>query len=128
MDIANDIANYLQDAGFGTVGTDIFIGQMPATTDGIFVYRSTDTLNNYVPVENTVLDIYVKNQISSIAIIKIEQIKRHIHRMVSTTTTNAYIYSILAVGGVETIERDNEYAKVYKISVEVMYRSLGLIS
>lgn len=128
MDIANEIATYLQKAGYGTVGTDIFIGQIPSSVDGIYIYRSTGSLNNYVPIENVILDIYVKDTSSSAGVLKIEQIKRYMHRMVSTTTANSYIYSILAVGDVETIERDTEYAKVYKISVEVMYRSLGLIS
>lgn len=128
MDIANEIATYLQNANFGTLGTDIFVGQIPASTNGIYVMRSSGTFNNYLPIENAIVDIFVKNQSSSQAVTKIENIKRFIHRMHNTITQNSYIYSILAISDVETIERTDDYQKVYKISLEVTHRSLGLIS
>lgn len=128
MDIAKEIATYLQNAGFGTVGTDIFIGQIPATTNGVYVMRATGTMQNYLPIENALVDIYVKNTSSEQSVIKIENIKRYVHRMHNTITQNAYIYSILGVGDVEVIERTDDYQKVYKITVEVTHRSLGLIS
>lgn len=128
MDIANELATYLQDAGFGTVGTDIFIGQIPAGANGIYIFRTAGTLNNYLPVENSVVDFYVKNTKSQVAINLIENIKRYAHRMHNTTTANSYIYSMLAIGDIETIERDNEYAKIYKVSFEIMFRPLATIS
>ena len=128
MDIASQIATYLQNAGFGTVGTDIFIGQIPASTDGLYVMRSSGTFENYLPIENAIVDIFVKDQSSQQAVTKIENIKRYVHRMHNTTTQNAYIYSILAISDVETIERTDDYQKVYKITLEVTHRSLGLVS
>lgn len=128
MDIAKEVGTYLQNAGFGTVGTDIFIGQIPATTNGVYVMRATGTMQNYLPIENALVDIYVKNTSSEQSVTKIENIKRYLHRMHNTITQNAYIYSILGVGDVEVIERTDDYQKVYKITVEVTHRSLGLIS
>lgn len=128
MDIANELATYLQTANFGTVGTSIFVGQIPASTDGIYILRATGSLNYYVPIEQTLIDIYVKDQSSRDAVLLIEQIKRYLNRMHNTTTQNAYIYSILGVGDVELIERTDDYQKVYKITMEVTHRYLSLIS
>lgn len=128
MDIASEIATYLQTAGFGTVGTNIFIGQIPSSTNGIYIIRSSGAFNNYLPIENVMVDIYVKDTSASDGITTIENIKRFMHRMHNTTTTNAYIFSMLAMGDVETVERDVEYAKIFKISMEISHRALSLIS
>lgn len=128
MDIAKELATYLQNANFGVLGTSIYIGQIPSSTDGVYVMRSGGSFNDYLPIESSIVDIFVKDQNSEQAVTKIEQIKRFIHRMHNTVTSSAYIYSILAIGDVEVIERTDDYQKIYKISVEVTHRPLGLIS
>lgn len=128
MDIAKEVATYLATAGFGTVGTDIFIGQIPAEVNGLYVIRTGGQLNNYVPIEEAVVDIYVKNTSSSEAVVTLENIKRFIHRMHNTSTTNAYIYTFLVIGDIESVQRDLEYAKVLKITLQVVHRSTSLIS
>lgn len=57
-DIVYRLADYLADSGFGTMGTDIFGGQMPSDTHGIYLMRSGGTLANYTPIEEAVIDIY----------------------------------------------------------------------
>lgn len=128
MDIALEVANYLDNANFGTVGTDIFVGQIPTGTDGVYVVRSGGIPNNYVPIEETVLDIYVKDTKSSRAITTLEDIKRFIHRMHTTIINDAYVYSFLVIGDIEDVQRDQEYAKIYKITLQVIHRDTGLIS
>ena len=127
-DIANEVAQYLDDGGFGTLGTDIFVSQIPANTNGIYVSRLGGELNNYVPIEETVVDIYVKNTSASTAVTTIESIKRYIHRMHSTETANNYVYTFLVIGDVDIISRDIEYAKIVKITVQVVHRDTSLIS
>lgn len=128
MDIASEVADYLEDAGFGTVGTDIFIGQMPDETNGIWVERSGGSLANYVPIENPLVDIYAKNTSAEDAMTAIENIKRYIHRMHNTSTANSYIYSFLVISDIETVMRDLEYAKIFKITVQIMHRDTSVIS
>lgn len=128
MDIAFEIAKYLEKNNFGTIGDDIFIGQIPTGVNGLYVLRATGTLENYLPIENSLIDIYTKSSKSLDAVTQLENIKRFIHRMHNTSTANSYIYSMLVVGDVEAVERDNEYAKVYKISLEVKHRAINLIS
>lgn len=127
-DIAYEMGKYLQNANFGTLGTNIFVGQIPSTTDGLYVIRASGSLNNYVPLEESVVDIYAKNTSAANAISVLEQIKRYIHRMHSTTIDNTYIYTMLVIGDVDDVQRDEEYDKIFKISVAVYHRDKSLIS
>lgn len=128
MDIANEIAQYLDDAGFGTLGTNIFVSQIPEGTDGVYVSITGGSLNEYIPIEEAVLDIYVKDTSASQAVTKLNNIKKHIHRMHNTVTSNSYIYSILALGNVENLERDLEYAKLFKQTYIIKFRDSTIIS
>ena len=128
IDVALTVGTYLDNANFGTIGTDIFIGQIPATQDGIYIMRAGGQMNNYVPIEESVVDIYVKNTTSQQAIQTLEQIKRYIHRMHSTTIGNDYIYTFLVLGDIEDVQRDLELAKIYKITLQVVHRDEAVIS
>lgn len=128
MDISYQVAQYLVNAGFGTLGTSIFVDQIPANTNGVYVVRAGGQLNNYVPVEETVLDIYIKDTSASDAITKLENIKRYIHRMNNTAAGSAYVYTFLVIGDIQDVQRDMEYAKIYKITLQVVHRDTSVIS
>lgn len=128
IDIAERVAQYLDGAGFGTVGTDIFVGQIPADTNGLYTMRTGGQLDNYVPIEESVVDVYIKNTSSQEAIETLESIKRYIHRMHTTEIGNAYVYTFLVLGDIEEVSRDLEYAQIYKLTVQVVYRDNALIS
>lgn len=128
MDIGYNLATYLANAGFGTLNTDIFVGQLPENTNGIWVERIGGTLNNYVPIEESALNIYASNTSAQDAIQALEGIKRFIHRMHSTDQTNAFVYTMLVIGDIEEVSRDLEYNKIYKLTVQLTYRNTTLIS
>lgn len=128
MDAAYEIAKYLATAGFGTLGTDIFVDQIGAETNGLYVESISGELNYYLPIEDVVLNIYAKYNSAEEAKTQLIDIKNYIHRMHNTVTTHAYIYSILAIGNIENVDRDLEYAKLYKLTIQVKCRDLNLIS
>lgn len=128
MNIASEFADILEDNGFGTVGTDIFIGTLPDETNGIYIDRVGGTMNNYLPLEEAVLAIYVMDTSSATAISTIESIKRTFHRHLETATANCVIYTILALGDIEDLDRDINFGKIYKLTLQITHRSVGLIS
>lgn len=128
MDIAYKVAQYLANAGYGVIGDSIFVGQLPETTVGLSIERAGGQLNNYVPIEETVLDIYAKNTSAEAAMTLLENIKRYLHRMNNTPISDAYVYTFLVINDITPIQRDMEYAKIYKITVQVVHRDTGLIS
>lgn len=128
MNIAYQVAVWLQSAGFGTLGTDIFVGEIPDDTNGIWTVMSGGQPNNYVPIEEAVVDIYIKDIKSELAVNKLERIKRAIHRQYSLTIGTTFVYTFLILGVIEDIQRDVEYAKIYKITVQAVHRDTSLIS
>lgn len=128
MDIGYEIATYLADAGFGTLNTDIFVGQIPTETEGLYVVRTGGTLNYYLPVEESVLDIYAQYISAQTCVQTLERVKRFIHRMIDTETENAVIYAVLALGDIEDVARDQEYKKVFKVTIQVRHRASSVIS
>jgi hypothetical protein len=127
-EISYNFAKYLANSDFGALGTDIFAGEIPSEADGIWIIRSSGTLNNYVPIETVLLDIYCKNVMSSEAIYTLERVKKLIHRMHSTSINSSEFYSMLVISDIEDVSRDLEYSKIYKLTVSVMHRDLRLIS
>ena len=128
MDIAYNVAQYLANNGFGTLGADIFVGYIPAEETGLYITRLGGTLNNYIPIEETILDIYARNTSAADAITQLEQVKQHLHRMHNTTLTQNHVYSFLVLGDVEDVQRDENYDKIFKITVQVTHRNTALIS
>ena len=127
-DVAYEIAKYIANAGDGTLGKDVFASQIPSDQNGIYVIRAGGSLNNYNSIANTVVDVYIKNTQASTCITTLEGIKAYIHRMYDTNIDNTHIYSILVIGDVTDVQRDQEYAKVFKITVQVIHRDTGIIS
>lgn len=127
-DIAYELADLLADNGFGTLGDDIMVGQIDFVKNGIYLLNVAGDSNNYVPMQRSVVDIYAKNTSANAGITKLRNIKNLLDRMHSVNLGQNYIYSILLLGSIENIQRDNEYAKIMKITIEVMHRDKALIS
>jgi hypothetical protein len=128
VDVSLSVATYLQNAGFGTLGTDIFVGEIPDETSGIWVVRSGGQPNRYVPIEETVVDIYCKDIKSEVCVQKLESIKRDIHRQHTLTINTSFVYTFLIIGDIIDVQRDPEYEKVYKITLQAVHRDTTLIS
>ncbi len=122
------LANYLDASGFGTLGTDIFVSQIPDGVNGIWLERIGGLQNNYTPMQEAVVNIYAKNTSAADAVALLENIKNHIHRMHTTESGDNFIYTMLVLGNVEDVSRDLEYAKIVKLSVQLVYKNNGIIS
>lgn len=127
-DIAKAFATYLANNGFGTFGTDIFVGFTPEGENAIWVEMIGGSAELYTPVEEAALNIYIKNTNAETAVEQLNDIKRFIHRMHSTSLSSNYIYTMLVLGNIEDVSRDLEYAKIFKLTVQLLYRNTNLIS
>lgn len=129
MDIVSELIDYTVIAFPDyEAGTNIFDGQILNSTEGIYLIRSGGSFNNYLPVETTYINVYSKYSSAETAITNLEELKRYYHRMHSAGTENAVIYSMLVVGDIDDVSRDDEGYKIFKFTLEVMHRSTDLIS
>jgi len=101
---------------------------MDAEKNGIFIISTGGLANNYVPMKQSVIDIYSKNTSAKDGIAKLRDILNFLDRLHSTNLQYNYVYSILTLSTIETVQRDNEYAKIMKITLEVTHRDKALIS
>lgn len=127
-DVARAFATYLANAGFGVLGTDIHVGFTPEGENAIWVELIGGGSEMYTPVEEAAINVYIKNTSAEDAINKLNDIKRFIHRMHSTSLNDNYIYTMLVLGNIEDVSRDLEYAKIFKLTVQLLYRNTNLIS
>lgn len=84
-----NLADYLEDQGHGTVGTDIFVGKLPteAPNNCIIVYDTGGVApDTYIPTRNPSTQIYVRNISYNSGKQKIEDIVGSLH-----TKSNFYI-------------------------------------
>jgi len=128
MDIAYELLVWLERMGFGTIGTDLFPGQIPNDKNGLWSENASGQPEKYVPIEKPVVDLYCKDTSALDCVTKLNNIKRAIHRMHNTTINSAYVYSFLVIGDIEDVQRDLEYAKIKKITIQVMHRDTNVIS
>jgi hypothetical protein len=115
--LATDIAEYLEDQSIGTVGTDIFVGQMPDTTsNAIAIYEYAGTPPECVGhVENPRLVVRVRNTIYANARSKARDILYALHTKAdSTIESHSYLY-IRAVGSINYLGRDAENRVLFSI-------------
>ena len=127
-DVLTVFADMMAAAGLGTVGTNIFIGQLPAEINGIYLVRLGGTMNNYLPIEETLVDVYIQNINAQTAVQTAETIKRTFHRHLETGSDEQFIYTILALSNIDDLGRDQEYGKMYKITFEIEHRATAIIS
>lgn len=126
--ILQALASMLESDGYGTRGTNIFIGQLPAEKNGIYLMLLGGTMFNYSPLEETVVDVYVQDISSEQALSRVQSIKHSYHRHLATEREDEYIHTILALSDAEDMGRDLDYGKIYKITLQLTHRSTNLIS
>lgn len=126
--ISYQVATWLASAGFGTLGTDIFVNEIPDDINGLWTVNMGGQLNNYVPIEEAVVNIYSKDIKSELAVDRLERIKHTIHRQYSQTIGTTFVYTFLIIGDIESVDRDAQFEKVYKMTVQVVHRDTNLIS
>lgn len=91
-----DIAQYLQSNGIGVLGTDIFLGQLPASSDNViavFEYAG-EPPDLHSNIEYPGLQIMVRNKSYDAGRQKIEQIRNVLHG-VTETVINLHRYLLI---------------------------------
>lgn len=120
--LLNDIAVYLQANDVGTVGTDIFLGQLPATPDNVialFEYAG-EPPDLHWPGEYPSLQILVRNKSYDAGRQKIEQVKNILHGMAETVINSHRFLLIRANQSPFLLERDENSRAIFVCNFRVI--------
>jgi len=106
--LLDDIALYLQQQGIGTIGADIFKGQLPATPDNaiaLFEYAG-EPQDLHANVEYPGLQVLVRNKSYDAGRQNIEQVRNTLHGLAETVINGHRYLLIQARQSPESLGRD----------------------
>lgn len=105
---ASDMAQYLEDQGHGTVGTDIFYSFQPDTPDACITVLDTGGLapDRYIPHAEPTFQVLVRSTTYDLAEAKAEAIVTELHDSVHKTIGGDYHYYIFLLTEPAAIGRD----------------------
>lgn len=121
--LLDDIALYLQQKGIGTIGTDIFKGQLPATPDNaiaLFEYAGEPQDLTDANLEYPGLQVLVRNKSYASGRQKIEQLKNDLHGITETTINNVRYLLIQAKQSPFFLERDENGRAIFVVNFRII--------
>lgn len=120
--LVRDIAQILQNNGIGTLGIDIFWGQLPASPDNcvaLFEYAG-EPPDLHSNVEYPGLQVLVRNKGYEAGRSKIEQIRSLLHGITETTLSSHRYLLIRANQSPEFLERDESGRAIFVCNFRVI--------
>lgn len=122
--IIDSLTDYLQDNGIGTVGTDIFIGELPFDkTESIsLVYSVSPEPNKSIPYYTQLVDIWARYSKYDDGYQKLQDIFDLLHRAENYEVDGFHIYLSYAAGMITDLDRDAERRHLFKLTLGFVYR------
>lgn len=99
MSYIDDITQYLEDEGVGTIGTDLFKSYMPDRGDGTSVAvleRGGTEPDPYLPTKEPTFQVLVRANDFSTGRTKLDAVRSALHRTANLSQGDTYFYFILA--------------------------------
>lgn len=128
--LITEIASKLEDWGFGTRGTDIFIGNMPETiSEGLLMIDApSPEPHKYLDTEDAVIDFRYRSDHTDQAQRKMRELYNLLHRRANWQTLSYYIYFSNALSLPRDADRDLEGGKMLILSVQFKCRNNNNVS
>lgn len=131
-----ELAIGLHNAGIGVFGTanpdsrTIFINDVPqGITEGILILNApTPPPHKYIDTEYTVIDFWAWSPHSDRAKAKLRSVYELYFRKAHFETGNWYISFSQILGGIDSIERDREGSKLFRLSIQFICRNVNHVS
>lgn len=125
-----ELVEWLEEQGIGKVGTNIFIGEFPKSVEDAIIVMSVPSTepDKYTGVEYQTIEIWSRYKNDQAGWEKLNQVYSFLHRNYVLYLPNYQVYNISALSRIEDFDRDIEQRKMWKLSFELTYRNLDLIS
>lgn len=128
--LMDKVADELQTMGIGTVGTNIFVGQLPENvSQGMFLVESVGNPPNiWVDTEEPIIDFWMRSDHTDAAYKKLRDVYNIYHRRANYSLNDWYIYFSHALSGVQDMDRETESGKLFKLSILFECRNINNVS
>lgn len=124
------VLKLLADNDLGTIDTDLFWESMPLDKDGVTIFSRGGTITKFGSRRQQMVDFYSRHQWDTYAADKLEKIHELFIEEYATCTLPAVpgystkVYentSILPLGNVENLGKDEENKTVFRMSATIIY-------
>lgn len=128
--IIDSITTFLEDNNIGTIGTDIFIGELPDDESDIIsvVASPSPEPNKSIPYYTQTVDIWARFKSYDGGMNKLQEVFDLLHRAENYDVFNYHVYLSYALGMIEDLDRDNERRHLFKLSISFIYRNANPFS
>lgn len=126
--IIQDIARFLADFTPFTLRTDLFIGEIPRDTDGIYMMASpSQSPDKETGVIYQDVDFWSRYTNDATGYAKLKEIYNFFDRRHHYTTNEYYIHFSHAVSQIDDMDRDAQNAKLLKLTITfIMNRNINI--
>lgn len=117
--IADNVADYLEDQAIGTVGTDIFVGRIvPDPSDQIVVYATggPQPSKHLAAMKEMTIQVYIRNTSFTAGNTKLEAVRLALHKKHGLTLDNHRILFSMASAEGGHIGQDEEGRDEFSIN------------
>lgn len=122
--LIDNIADYLEDNGVGTVTTDIFVGYMPDSPNSCIAVLDTggSTPDAYLPTKSPTFQVLVRALNYNAGKSTLDSIKALLHRKTNLNLVSGgdYCYYILAMSDGGHIGRDEKGLDLFSINFQTL--------
>lgn len=124
--ILEAIQDFLVSEGIGTVGTDLFIGLLPATEeDSIAIIGAPSPAPNpAIPVFEQYVDFWARYRQPADGYDMLNAIQDLLHPQVNYTLGDYHIYLSNSQSQIDDMAQDSESRKLLKLTIRFIYRNV----
>lgn len=120
----DDVADFLETNDIGTVGTDIFTGQLPADKSNCIALMDIPSPepNKSIPYYTQAIDIWGRFTSYDAGYKKLQDIFDLLHRKENYSLENFYVYLSFSRGMINDNGKDAEGRSLFQMSLAFVYR------
>ena len=101
MSLISEVAEYLEDEGIGTLGTDLFYSYLPDSVNACVAVLDTGGLqpDHYLPTAEPTFQVYIRSTTYALGKAKLDDVRAALHRQrnVNLISGGLYFYFIFAL-------------------------------
>jgi hypothetical protein len=125
-DVATEIATYLEDESIGTIGTDLFVGDQPDSSDNVISVFNTGGYqpDKYLPTAKPTVEVLVRNKSYASCASKIQDVVDLLHNQYNVTLVSGgnYYFYIRLVAEPSSLGRDEKGRQEFSANFEIKIR------
>lgn len=119
------ILDYMEDNGIGTVGTDIFMGELPLDDEDCIsvVTAPSPEPNKSIPYYTQSVDVWARFKSYDDGMAKLQSVFSLFHRSENYELDGFHVYLSYALGMIDDLDRDSERRHLFKLTLDFVYRA-----